>query len=247
MSNHTKYLAGAALVFAACSSSSPTAASQQDIQQTAEVLGATASTQGEPTAENVLVDLATGIVPNGIAIDGTGRFEGDHNGLMFVGKITCTDIGGEIPIPCGPATAIANVTGTWTAHLTLPRVTVAAMTTGTWTLSGLRTPSVTINGTSHLDLTSQFASASDENHKNLALAVDATYQDVAVATGASMPSAGDIQLAITGQRTHTTPGLNKTSSFTIDATLTFQPDHTAMLVIDGDRDFVIDLETGESE
>ena len=32
----------------------------------------------------------------------------------------------------------------------------------------------------------------------------------------------------------------------MDATLTFHPDHTATLVIDGDKHFDLDLETGEA-
>jgi hypothetical protein len=82
---------------------------------------------------------------------------------------------------------------------------LACQSTGAWTLTGLQTPSVMVNATSHLDLTSQFASASAANHKDLVLAVDAIYDEVTV-NGSRLPTGGDIQLAITGRRTRMTPG-----------------------------------------
>jgi hypothetical protein len=149
-------------------------------------------------------------------------------------------------MPCGPATAIATMTGTWTGHLRLPRLTISVTRTGTWTLSGLQTPTVTLAGTSHVDLTSQFASASDQNHKDLTLVVDATYQAVTADRASRIPSGGDIEYAITGMRSHATQGMTDNQSFTVDATLTFHGDGTATLVVDGTRQYEIDLVTGEA-
>jgi len=238
MTKHTIML----MLLAACSSNQT--ASQQDQVQVAQVVGVTVST--EPTAVAAVLDLATGIVPPGITIDGLGKFSGDHGGLTFNGTITCTDAGTDKPAPCSATTATATVDGSWSGQLQTPRVTISATRTGTWTVSGLQTSTVTINGTSHVDLTSQFASASDKNHKNLGLAIDATYEAVTIDRTSDFATGGDIQYAITGQRTHTTPGLDTSQTFTVDATLTFHPDHAATLVIDGNDKFDVDLDTGDT-
>jgi hypothetical protein len=243
--NRVSHLTGAALLFAACSSSNPTA-SHEDNVQVAQVLGTTVSTGAEPTAVGVVLDLATGFVPQGLTFDDLGRFSGDRGGLTFNGTITCTDLGIATPTPCSPATATATVTGSWSGQLQTPRMTISATRTGTWTVSGFQTSTVTINGTSHVDLTSQFASASDKNHKNLVLAIDATYEAATVERTSNLATGGDIQYVITGQRTHMTPGLDTSQTFTIDATLTFHPDHTATLVIDGKEQFEVNLDTGET-
>ena len=240
-------IAAAALLFAACSSNGAgTAASQQDYEQVAQSLAGNASPGGEPATFGVAADLASGLIPVGLSLDASGRFFGEHAGLTYDGTVTCTDLGIAVPAQCGPTTSTAQVTGTWSGQLTLPRVVISGTRSGTWTLSGLQTATVTIEGTAHAELTSQFASASDQNHKQLALTADATYQAVLVDRASRLPVGGDIEYAITGQRTHTTPGLDKTQAISMDATLTFHPDHTATLVIDGDKHFHLDLETGEA-
>ena len=240
-------VAAAALLFAACSSNgADTAASQQDYEQVAQSLAGNASPRAEPAMFGGVADLAGGLIPVGLSLDASGRFFGEHDGLTYDGTITCTDLGTALPAQCGPATSVAQVTGTWTGALTLPRLAISATRTGTWTLSGLLTATVTIEGTAHAELTSQFASASDQNHKQLALAADATYRAVVVDRVSRLPVGGDIEYAITGRRTHTTPGLDTSQAISMDATLTFHPDHTATLVIDGDKHFDLDLEAGEA-
>jgi hypothetical protein len=244
MMNHTK-LACAALLFAACSSTNQTM-SQEDEVQVAQVVGISVSTGGEPTAVAVVLGLATGIVPPGMTLDGLGRFSGQLGGLTFSGAINCTDAGTDNPVPCSATTATATVSVSWSGQLQTPRLTITATRTGTWKVTGLQTSTVTINGLSHVDVTSEFASASDKNHKTLALAVDGTYEAVTVDRTSFLATGGDIQYAITGQRTHTTPGQDTSGTFTVDATLTFHADHTASLVIDGNQQFEVNLDTGET-
>jgi hypothetical protein len=163
---------------------------------------------------------------------------------VYDGTIRCTELGLEVPTPCGPMTATATVTGTWTGHLQVPRLTLTLTRTGTWTMSGLQAATMEVEGRSHADLMSRFASASDQNHKELALASDATYQAITVDRASRWPISGDIHYAITGERTHTTPGLDTSRTFSVDALLTFHPDHTATLVLDGDVRYELDLEAG---
>jgi hypothetical protein len=239
----------ALLACAACSSGDATTADHQDQIQVAGTIAANASLTAEPAAFDVLTNLATGIVPEGLSIDGAGRFTGDHGGLVIDGTITCLDLGTSTQVPCGPNTVNATVDGTWTATLELPRIKVAITRSGMWTLTGLDTPIVTINGSAHAVLASTFASASDKNHKQLTLTTDATYQSVTVDRASGTPTGGDIEYAITGQRDHTTPGTSTTATFSVDATLTFQPDHSATLVIAGGEDhssFHVDLDTGDA-
>lgn len=244
---HMSHIAGAALLLGACSSDdASTTANQEDYEQIAQSLAGNASVWAEPVTFSVISDLAIGLLPDGLSLDTSGRFSGNHGGMTYDGTLTCVDLGPQLPAPCGPATSMAKVTGTWTGQLQLPRLTISLTRTGTWTLSGLQTATVTVDGTSHTDLTSLFASASDQNHKQLVLASDAIYQAISVDRVSHLPVGGDIQYAVTGERTHTTPGLDATQPFSADATLTFGADHTATLVIDGDQQFAVDLETGEA-
>ena len=244
---HMSHIAGAALLLGACSANdASTTANQEDYEQIAQSLSGNASVWAEPVTFSVFSELATGLLPDGLSLDTSSRFSGNHGGMTYDGAITCVDLGSQVLVPCGPATSMANVTGTWTGQLQLPRLTISLTRTGTWTLSGLQTATVMVDGTSHTDLTSRFASASDQNHKQLVLASDAIYQAVTVDRASHLPVGGDIQYAITGERTHTTPGLDTTQPFSADATLTFRADHTATLVIDGDQQFAIDLETGDA-
>lgn len=235
---------------AACSSGDDTTADHQDQIQVATTIAANSSLTAEPAAFSVITDLATGILPQGLSIDGTGRFTGEHNGLVIDGTITCQDLGTSTQTPCGPNTVNATIDGTWTATLDLPRVKAAITRSGQWTLTGLDTPTVTVNGSAHAVLASTFASASDQNHKQLTLITDANYQAVAVDRASATPIGGDIDYAITGQRVHATPGTNTTATFTADATLTFHPDHRATLVVAGGDhrgSFEVDLDTGDAE
>jgi hypothetical protein len=234
------------LVVTACSSDDPAGtATQEDYDQVAGTLAGNTSSRGELAAVGVISDLATGLVVDGVSLDASGRFAGDHGGLIYEGTLTCIDIGLSEPVSCGPTTTTASVMGMWTGYLALARLSIDLRRTGTWTLSGLQTSTVMVNGSSHANLISHFASASDANHKDLVLVADATYNAIAIDRASHWPIGGEIVYAISGTRTHTTPGLDASQGFVVDATLTLHADHSATVVIDGDVRYDVDLEAGE--
>src|SRR5262249_17722907 len=93
MSTKNHISCAALVACAACSSNDGTTVDHQDQIQIAGAIAASSHLTAEPAAFSVLTDLATGILPDGLSIDGTGRFTGAHQGLVIDGTVTCHDLG----------------------------------------------------------------------------------------------------------------------------------------------------------
>ena len=236
-----------ALFASACGSSSAMSngsATEEQYSQVAQSIAGATAASGELGAVAIANKLALGIVPIGLTADGLGHFHGDYFGLHYLLTVDCFDVQGQALAACGPTTSTANISTTWSGMLDLPRLAIDAQRTGTWTLSNLQTPTTTVVGDSHFAISSQFASASDQNHKTLSATIDATYHDVLVNNSTLAFVGGDAAYAVTASSTHTTPGMDDTDSFAVDATLTFNADGTATLVLDGNHRYGVDVRAG---
>lgn len=235
-------LAGAALAMVACTDDAPPP-TDAEYQQVAQALGATTSQLGDGAALTVATQLATGVVPIGIQLDGTGRFSGEHFGLTYDYAVQCRTLLLE-PVPCGAVVDAAVVDATWSGRLELPRWQASASHTGTWNLRGLSGDVTTVDGDAAFTLAATFASASAQNTKTLDLRYDASYDGVQVDDDTHALVGGSIHYAIDMATTHTTPGLDDQTHHAIDAVVTFTGGGTATLVLDGERRFTIDLYAG---
>lgn len=235
-------LAGAALAMAACTDDAPPP-TDAEYQEVAQAIGATTSQLGDGAALTVATQLATGVVPIGLRLDGTGRFSGDHFGLTYDYDVQCRTVLLE-PVSCGALADTAVVDATWRGQLALPRWQASASHTGTWNLRGLSGAVTTVDGDARFALVAAFASASAQNTKTLDLRYDAGYDGVEIDNATHALVGGSIHYAIEVTTTHTTPGRDAPTHHTIDAVVTFTGGGAATLVLDGDRRFTIDLYAG---
>lgn len=212
-----------------------------DYDQVAQSLGAAG--QGESSAVAVTTQLAAGTVPLGLSLGGLGQFHGNLFGVDFQLTVHCRDAAG-VEVTCGDAAASATIDTAWSGELTLPRLHVEAMRSGTWTLSGLATAQTTIDGSARFTLASDFSSASEANLRTLDLAAEATYDAVIVDDATRRFIGGEIHYAVDATRTHTTPSGEDRTALSIDAVVTFAADGSATLVLDGDHTYRLDLATG---
>ena len=231
-------IAAASLIACADSGPEPTDA---DYDQVAQSLGA--ASPGESNAVSITGQLATGTVPLGLTLIGNGHFQGSLFGVDFSLTIECRDAGGAVTA-CGDNAASASIDTAWSGELTLPRLHVAAMRSGSFTLTGLLTDRTTVNGAASFTLQSEFESASEQNLRTLDVSADADYDAVVVEDGSRRFVGGSIHYDVTATRTHTTPGMDDRDELSIDAVVTFAADGTAILTLDGDHAYRLDLATG---
>lgn len=234
----------AVLALGACSSDGSDNVTDEDYDQVAQSLGAATAARGDVAAITVANDLALGVLPLGFSLEGSGRYQGNFLGLSYELAIECRDASGQVMPLCNASSASASVSTAWSGTLSLPRLEASASRTGTLVLSGLQDELLTVDGSAHFDLMSEFSSASNQNHKTLALRYDATYDGVIVDTAASTFVDGEIHFAVNGERTHTTPGMADERAFELDATISFAADGTYTLVLDGERTYTVDAATG---
>ena len=217
-------MVGALALFAACadapSRSTDDNASEDDYADVAMSLGTAAAHEGdEVSALRAAAALARGDVPAGLAPGADGSFRGAQAGRAY--QYTLAD----------RTATTADVISTWSSDLDLPELAVSLAHDAAWQLTGI-TPSVAhVDGTGSL----QYDSRDDASTYHYAYA--ATYHVVVDDTRAI---GGAITFAIHGERT----SAEASHRFAITAQLTFAPDDTAELVLDGTHHYRIALATG---
>ncbi|HEX4422100.1 MAG TPA: hypothetical protein VH165_29515 [Kofleriaceae bacterium] len=177
--------------------------------------------------------LARGDVPPGLARGNDGGFTGTTAGRDYHYVLTCHTANGAAVAPCGPTSTGAAVRTTWSSELELPYLAVSIAHDATWQLTGITRSIAHVDGIGHL------AYDTRDNASGYHYRYDATYH---VVVDDQRAIGGDIELAISTE--HTAPAGTVARRFAIDAQLTFSPDDTAELTLDGTRHYRIALATG---
>ncbi len=212
-----------------------------DYDQVAQSLGA--ASPSENNAVVVTTQLAAGTVPIGLSLVTLGQFQGILFGVDFHLTVECRDAAGAA-MACGDNTASASIDTAWSGELTLPNLHVAAMRSGTWTLSGLTTDRTTIDGGAQFTLESDFTSVTQEVQRSLDVSADVDSDAVVVDDGSHRFVGGEIRYDVSATRTRTTPEGEDSAALSIDAVVTFAADGSATLVLDGDHTYRLDAATG---
>ena len=222
-------------VLAACTSmddedpTTTTPPSAEDYANAATSIGSSlAHDGGEVAAMRQAAALARDDDAAGFTDHGDGTFAGVIAGLDYRFAIGCQGAG---VAPCGPDGKSANVDASWSGTLDLPTLSVDLQHDARWQLSRMAGSIAHVDGTGHMAYTT-WAFGSTHSYS-----YDATYH---VVVNDARAIDGDLQLAITG--THAGVGARR---YAITAAVTFQPDDTALLVLDGTRRYQILLATGE--
>jgi hypothetical protein len=231
----------AALVFAGCgggvsTSVDPSIATEQEYSDVANAVGTSAaSSNGDSGAMTDAILLSTGTTPAGLTVDASGHATGSLGSLSFDLTVTCEDAAGNAQAVCAAGTTdSAAVSVEWDGTLTLGSFSTSAQHDSAWTLTGLTTPTATLDGSGTFDYDLSLASASYTLH------TAASYEGVAIDTASHQAVDGSIHYALSV--THTVNGV--TRAFNMDAELTFNADHTGTLVLNGSHTYTVDLSTG---
>jgi hypothetical protein len=211
-------------MLAACADASPRAVdddpSEDDYAAVATSLGTTAAHEGdEVSAMRAAAALARGDVPSGLVRAGDGTFRGAEAGRDY--QYALAD---QTPTS-------ADVTATWSSGLDLPQLAMSIAHDASWQLTGITPQLAHVDGTGHLTYDTS------DDATTFHYGYDATYH---VVVDDKRAIGGAIDFTIHGERTVT----SASHRFTIAAQLTFAPDDTAELVLDGTHHYRIALATG---
>jgi hypothetical protein len=217
-------LFGSLVALAACADAparaTDDAPSEEDYADVATSLGTTAAHEGdEVSALRAAAALARGDVPSGLARMSDGTFHGSNEGRAY--QYTLAD----------QTATTADITSTWSSDLDLPELAVSLSHDAAWQLTGI-TPSI-----AHVDGTGSLSYDTRDDGATYHYQYAARYHVVVDDTRAI---GGAITFAIRGE--HATASASH--RFTITAQLTFAPDDTAELVLDGTHHYRIALATG---
>lgn len=234
------------LVLAAACNSGPTDEDYDDVAASVGALTANDS-GGDVGSMDDAVVAAQGDSPDGLTASGSGGFSGARGGLEYEYALTCSDEAGTVLDVCDDTTDTAHLTVSWSGELDLPRYQASIAREGDWTLSGLQSDTVQLDGTGSFDVDSSFTALYRDVTRTLRLAYDAEYQAVQFSKATRRPVGGTATFGVHVERTRSRGARDVEAEFDIDAVLTFAADGTAHLELDGERSYVVDVEDGSVE
>jgi hypothetical protein len=215
--------------------STPTSEDYDDVAQSLTAVITVQAGGGELGSMADTANLALGVTPNDVSVDADGTFGAARAGLHYSYAVTCTDATGAKLPKCGATANVADATVGWNGELTLPNLEATVDRSGHWTLSGLQTGAPTLDGNGTFDLDAHFTSLFRNESGTAHLSFTSAYAAVHFGGPDHRPDAGTIHYAV--QASHA--GTSGQASFAIDATLTFNADGSAKLVLDGAHVYAI--------
>jgi len=236
---------GAALTATACSSNSrqATRAEYDDVAQHVGSTTSKSNSGGELASMNDAIKLSTGVMPLGLSVDVKGHINGSRLGVTLDYTLACSDAAGAKQTECNDKTDRADVSVSWNGQLVLPSLTASVDRKGAWSISGLQSKQIHLNGDGTFTFDSDVKSILHPGEATYHLAYAGEYKDVVLDTEQG-PVSGTIHYAISADHTATSGSSKADGSFDIDAVLTFTGAGKATLVLDGTEHYDVDLATG---
>jgi len=235
-------------IIAACSSTS-NQATPEEYDDTAQAIASTTATGGgggDVASMTDSVNIALGTMPLGFSLQGDGHIHGSRLGVDYSYAITCKNLTGVVLPACDRSTNEASVTVAWSGSLRSQYLDATVTRDGAWTVTGLQTATATSSGDSSFSFDATLRSIFRPGvTATYAFDASASYDAVRIATQERKVVDGSATFDLTGHHTVTGAGRNNVdASFSVHAQLTLHADHTAALVLDGTRNYSIDLATG---
>lgn len=247
-----------------CSSSSLTDADYEDAAQTISSSmvtgrsgkGGGGGDLGVSGADRIVfrqaVSLARGKLPIGFSREDDHRCRGKDGGIELDITIVCKDAGGNELAKCDDTTDSATVTISQTGSIDREHLMATIDRQGSFSITGLQSDIATFNGDSSFSLDTKLVSDFHDEEVTKTLVLDATssYQAITFTTEDRHRdiTGGSASFEVQAHRTVTGTPMGShdvDKSFDVQADITFNPDHTATLVLNGTQTFQIDLETGK--
>lgn len=238
---------GLAFAGAACSTSSSEPATPEEYDDTAQALGATVAAdggRGDVVSMNDAVKLARGIMPFGFSRVSDKHFRCRRFDLDVSFELTCKDAAGVVQAKCNSKTDESTVDVAWSGSVDTPNFDSTVSRIGTWSLTGLQSEIATFSGLSAFSYSATLTSIFHARVSTYELNTAAAYNEIRISTDDRETIDGSAVFDVSAHRMVTGSKHDIDRAFDVHAELTYHPDHTATLVLDGTREYLIDLDTG---
>jgi hypothetical protein len=221
----------------------------EDYDDAAQAVGASATGDngggGELGAMSDSASIAFGIVPLGLTATANGQINGNRLGLAYSFSITCEDVNGNTLAVCSPLTDRAEVDAAWNGTLDTRYLDAEVDRSGSWTLDGLQSNTITFDGQSSFSYDATLQSIFRPGvTTSLSFDADADYDAVAIDGPTHDAIGGSATFDVSGRKVVTGTDADVDKSFAVHAELEFHADRTATMTLDGDHSYTLNLATG---
>lgn len=242
--NHSTKL----LLLSAVLSASAAACGKPTDEEYDDVASATAALvseepAGESEAASDAIMAGRGGLPPALTRSGAGHLAGRRGTLDYSFDVTCADAMGATVASCEGADQ-AHLVLAWTGELATQRRNATLERHGDWSVTGLTTPTATMNGTGSFHMEGDFQAITRTLSRSYVYDYQASYQGVTVSTDTRRITGGHATYEISAQRTTSRANRTVERDLSISADVTFLGDGRATIVLDGDRHYTATLADG---
>lgn len=238
-----------ALGCAATGSEDVPTASSRDYDDVAFALTESTVNASTGGAAETLFDatmLATGASTGVIVNQPAGGFEGKRGGLSYAYSVECTDVDGSVMDRCDGSTDTAHVNANVGGRLETFGFEALVSHESDLTLSHLTTGWVHVSGSGDFEVDATYETAARRRIYQVGYSV--VYDDVQVSRSALKMIGGRIDLVVDAKRHVMTADGNDTGTkktFRMHGEIAFASDGSAMLTLDDEHRYTVDMETGQ--
>ncbi len=190
--------------------------------------------------------LATGAAAGVIVNQPAGGFEGERGGLSYAYTVECTDADGSVMERCNFSTDTAHVNANVGGSLETFGFTAVVSHESDLTLSKLTSGRVHVSGSGDFEIDATYETAARRRIYHLGYSV--VYDDVQVSRSALEVIGGRIELVVDAERHVMTEDGNDTGTtktFRMHGEIAFASDGSAMLTLDDEHRYTVDMHTGQ--
>lgn len=220
--------------------------SNEDLDDVAVVTGALITDEGgEIQAMTDTIDTASGQPPAMLSRSGSGSWTGQRGTLDYTYDLDCFDSMGTEQSACDGTTDSAQATLSWEGLIDTQRRYAELSRSGTWTIEGLTTDSVTFSGSGRFLSDSEFQALVRPVMRSMSMDYRATFDNVVFDRSVGYPVSGRIQFAIDAARTEARRFRDIQAEFETTAVVEFSAEGSATIVVNGQRSYTVDMRNGE--
>jgi len=228
----------AALLGACTNNDKDDSITTDEYDQVAQSVGSSTATGnggGDVGAMSDTAVIATGGLPLGFTVSGSGSITGVHAGLDYSYSLTCKDANGTTLAVCTALTDSAQASLSWNGSLALPNISATVQRDGNWSVTGLQSDTATFNGDGSFSYDAMIANVGWH------FDYDASYDGVVVNNASHVAADGSLSYDITASKD---VNGNTTRSFALHADVDIHADGTATVDLDGVHHYTLNLSTG---
>lgn len=240
-------MSGLAFAVGACASSTKEPATAEEYDDTAQAIGETLAAEGDRgdvVSMKDAVKLARGIMPFGFFQTSDRHFGCRRSNLDVSFTIVCKDAAGAVQAKCNSRTDEAAIDVAWSGSVDTRTFDSMVSRLGSWTLTGLQSETATFSGLSAFSSSTTLTSVFSNRVSSYELNTAAAYNAIHISTDDRETIDGSASFDVSAHRVVTGGKHDVDRTFEVHTDVIFHPDHTATLILDGEREYLLDLDTG---